>query len=255
MGGAGGLVDIDGLQMDVARATQGEGEHAGGDGVVRHPVDQDEAAGFAVVHVGVEGDGFVQMQGTHADFVELKTGGGKLFQRVDIDLVANRADFGVDRAGPCFQQIAAAGQEGFVRHPDDRGFKLVGHAGRGVDRGNYVAARDVDFVGQGKRDGLADHSLVEVAIGGDDARHGAFAPRGLNADALARADEASGDRPGKAAKIEIGPVDPLHRQAERRALHAVGVDFHRFEIIHQIRAAIPGHVGTGFGDVVTLEGG
>ena len=52
---------------------------------------------------------------------------------------------------------------------------------------------------------------------------------------VAALDRAAGDRAGEAAKIEMRPVDPLHRQAERRAAPAVVLDLDALEMIEQIR--------------------
>ena len=70
----------------------------------------------------------------------------------------------------------------------------------------------------------------------DDARDPALAPGGQHADAR---------RPGatmpltivpaKPRKSRFGPVDPLHRQAERPLLHVV-LDLDRLEVAHQRRA-------------------
>src|SRR2546422_5123243 len=50
------LVDLDRLPMDVLRASKREMQRARADGVVRWPVDDDEAAGVAVLFVWVERD-------------------------------------------------------------------------------------------------------------------------------------------------------------------------------------------------------
>ena len=60
--GARGLVDVEQLPVDVAGATQGEIERAGGDGGIALAVDQDEAAERAVVGVGFEGDRLVEAE-------------------------------------------------------------------------------------------------------------------------------------------------------------------------------------------------
>ena len=52
---------------------------------------------------------------------------------------------------------------------------------------------------------------------------------------IARLDAAAGDGAGEAAEIQIGTVDPLHRQAER-LVGQRGIDIHRF----QMRRAAPG---------------
>ena len=67
---------------------------------------------------------------------------------------------------------------------------------------------------------------------------------------IARADGAAGDGAGKAAEVEVGAIDPLHRQAEGRALHQAVIDLHRLEVAHQRGAVVPGHRSARRGDVV-----
>ena len=56
------LVDGEVLPGEVGGTSQRKADHAGADRGVGQPVDQDEAAGLAVVVVGVEGQGAVERQ-------------------------------------------------------------------------------------------------------------------------------------------------------------------------------------------------
>ena len=62
-------------------------------------------------------------------------------------------------------------------------------------------------------------------------------------------DLAGRDGSGIAAEIEVRPVDPLHREAERLA-PAAWLDLDDLEIVEQGRAAIPRRIGGRLGDVV-----
>ena len=75
------------LMMDIGGAPQREIDHPGGDRFVGIAVDQDEGAGVAVVGVGIERDRPRDRQIAHADFVQRQRLGGKLRQRIDVDLV------------------------------------------------------------------------------------------------------------------------------------------------------------------------
>ena len=55
-GGAGLLVHVQRLPMDIGGAHQREIDHAGADRGVGEAVDQDEAAGVAIVAIGIEGE-------------------------------------------------------------------------------------------------------------------------------------------------------------------------------------------------------
>src|SRR5207248_1213584 len=57
-----GAVDLERLPRDVVRAAQGKMEQPGADGVVGDAVDEDEAAGVAVLRVRVEGDRLAQLE-------------------------------------------------------------------------------------------------------------------------------------------------------------------------------------------------
>ena len=63
--------------------------HAGTDGDVGQPVDEDEAAGVADLLVGVERHRVGQAEFAQADLVELELGGGQLVELVDLDAVAD----------------------------------------------------------------------------------------------------------------------------------------------------------------------
>ena len=57
---------------------------------VGQAVDQDEAAGVAVLRVGVEGDRLVEIEIAHADLVQVQRLRGQMLERVDVDLVLRR---------------------------------------------------------------------------------------------------------------------------------------------------------------------
>ena len=70
--GAGGLVDLDGLPVDVVGTAQREVQQPGGDRGVGEAVDEDEPAHVAVLGVGVERDRAVEAEVADADLVELE---------------------------------------------------------------------------------------------------------------------------------------------------------------------------------------
>ena len=111
--------------------------------------------------------------------------------------------------------------------PDDVGGELVGDVRPGVGRDQHVAARNLDLVLENQRDRLALAGAVEIAALGDDA----LDPRRLagfgDDDFVARRNAAGGDGAGKAAEVEVGPVDVLHRKAERTCVDPRFVQRHR----------------------------
>jgi hypothetical protein len=82
--------DVERLPVDVLRAPQREVHQARADGVVGEPVDQDEPAKVAVVLVGLEGDGPIELEAAHADVVQLELLRRDVLERVDVDLVLER---------------------------------------------------------------------------------------------------------------------------------------------------------------------
>ena len=215
------LVDVRRLPVDVLRPPQGEVQQAGADRVVRQAVDQDEAAGVAVLLVGVEGDRAVHGDVAHADLVQLQPLGGEMLQSIDVDPVLRMGDRRGDGLRPDLQPVGPAGEHRLIAHPHDRRLELVGHPGGSIRGGDDVAAADVDLVGQRQRDRLSRHGLVEIALMRDEPCHPAVPPRGLHADAITRPDGAARHDAGEPAEIGMGPVDPLDGHAEgRRASRA-----------------------------------
>ena len=113
-----------------------------------------------------------------------------------------------------------------------------------------VAARDVDLVRERHRDGVARGGFLDLPVRGEQAGDGGSAPRRRDDDGVAAPKPAARNRAGIAAKVEIGPVHPLHRQPERR-LRAILVDVAGFEIGEQRRAIMPGRAGARRGHVVS----
>ncbi len=56
-------------------------------------------------------------------------------------------------------------------------------------------------------------------------------------------------------KIEIGPVDPLHRHTQRFALVGLVVECNAFQMRHKRQAGVPRGIFRLFGDIVALETG
>src|SRR5277367_360232 len=67
-------------------------DHAGADGSIAARIDKDEAAGGAALGVEVGKDGAVGYDFDDANGVEVERNSGLRIERLDIDLVTNRAD-------------------------------------------------------------------------------------------------------------------------------------------------------------------
>ena len=245
---------INRLPVDVGGAAEREVDQAERDRVIGLTVDQDEAAGQAVDHIGIKWDRLVKREGGDANLVEFQRAGRGFGHRVDVDAVLGRVDGGRDGLGAGLQEIAPAREERAFDHPEQLDLELVGDFRRLGGGGDNVAARGVDLVGEGQRDGLARDGLAQVACLCDDSGYGGFAARGERADPVARLDAAGGDLAGEAAEIEVRAVDPLDRHPQREGFGLAG-DFDGFEIVDQAGAGIPGRLGRALCHVGAGEGG
>ena len=99
-----------------------------------------------------------------------------------------------------------------------------------------------------------DEALCQCAVTG----HDAVDARGLTGrhddDRIAAPYLAGSHGSRIAAEIMVGPIDPLHRKAERLGLRAL-IDLDILQIVQQGRAAIPRRIGGRPGDVVAEAGG
>ncbi|MNZ86426.1 hypothetical protein D3C78_1052450 [compost metagenome] len=178
-----------------------------------------------------------------------------MFQAVDVDLVLEGGAAHPQGAAADLHQIGAAGQHGLLAHPHQGGLELVGHRRRRVGQGEQVAPADIDLVLQGQGHRLAAERLLLLAGHAEDAGDPALLAGRQDADAVADAQAAGGDVAGETAEVEVRPVHPLHRHAERRAARPAVVQRGAFQMLQQAGALVPRHAGAAFEQVVTLERG
>src|SRR5579871_5361826 len=93
--------------------------------------------------------------------------------------------------------------------------------------------------------------MVLFAGGGFDADDMGLAARRLYADRVAQPYRSAHNASTEAAKLGIGPVDPLHRQAEGPDFDVAG-DLDGFEMLHDGRPDVPGHSRAGDEDIVAV---
>ena len=245
--------DVDRLPVDVVRAAQREMQHARADRRIRHAIDQDEAAEVVIVRIGRERQWTIQRDVADADRVQAERLAGQMLHRVHADLVLLAGDRCGHRGSTGLEPVRAARQHRVIVHPDDRRLELVRDLERIRGGRDHVAARAVDLVGERQRDRLTRDGLLEVSIERDDAGHGRGAAGGQDADRVAGTNPAARDETREAAEIEVRPIHPLHRHAERIAREARFVERHGFQMLEQGGAGVPRHRAALVGDVVTLQ--
>ena len=117
-----------------------------------------------------------------------------------------------------------------------------------------VTAADINFILQHESDRFPGRRFRQIAVKGDDARHGGFHPRRQHFQALSYAHAAGGNRTGEPAEVEVRAVDVLHREAQRLAFHHA-LNLNGFQHFQQRRAAVPRHFIALAGDVVPFKRG
>ncbi len=226
--------------------------HAGADGDVAQPVDQDKAAGIADLLIRVERHRIGEAQLAQADLVELELAGGQLVELVDLDAVADGLHLTATLLGGQLDVVDPTWLQGRLPHPDDMGQQVLGHLRTVGGIHQQVAAADIDLVGEGDGDGLPRQGVLQIPVEGDDAGHRALLARRQHSKPVAHPQDAGGERPREATKIEVGAVHILHRQAHRMALQ-LALHFRRLQQGKQGFPLIPGQLVALVDHVVTVQ--
>ena len=193
---------------------------AGADRGVAQPVDEDEAAERRGSRHRARRRSARSSSSSHTPMsLSSSFSAASVLEGVDVDLVLERADGGRDGARADLHQVGAARQHRLLVHPHERRLELVGDLRRGIGGGQHVAAADVDLVGRASASPTARRRPPRRSPSAvDDARHRALrAPRAARARDRPGAPRPLAICPAKPRKSSVGPVHPLHRQAERGA--------------------------------------
>src|SRR6056297_2887133 len=248
---------IDGLRMpsDVAGLIgqlvgHGAYDHAGADGQVADPVEQDEGAGGGIGIVGVERQRTTGADAAVSNFVEFQLLGRMVLQRVDVDTVVNGLGRGRDFAGSQLQVVLPSGKQRAIVHPDHAGVEQLRDARQPVGVHQHVAAADIDLVGQRQRDGLSGPGASHGAAILYDLGHLATATGRQCDNFIAGRNAAADQRAAKASKIRSCAIDVLDREAHS-AIQVVLVHRRAFQQVEHGRTLVPihfagfsGHIGT-----------
>ena len=238
----------------------GRGDHAGADGVVRRLVDEDEAAGRAVVAVRVEEDRLGRAQAGAADLVEREAAHVRFaFECVDVVAVLDRGGASTHAPGRVLEPEGPAGRERAVfAHPADGRVELLCDRRRMPGVGDHAASRDIEVVAEPQGHGAGRRGLFELPIERVDRRDLGRVARGQHDHLVARAKDAAGDAAGVAAVVGMpGGHRADHDLHGEAAVFGVvvgtGGDF--LEVAQQRGRVAPRHVRGRRNDVVAGERG
>ena len=132
--------------------------------------------------------------------------------------------------------------------------KLVGDVRARCRMAENVAARRVDFVGEGHHDRVRRSGAEQVSAHGDDTRDCGFPSGGGRHDFIADLEAAGSDGAGEATEGVASAIDPLHRQPQRR-IGAIRLNVDVFEIGQETGAVTPRHIRRVGDDIVPMAGG
>ncbi len=168
-------------------------DHAGADRRIGEAVDDDEAAGVAILAIGIERDRFRGREIAIADLVELERPRRNVLQRIHIDLVLEGGDLAGCGLASRLDQVLPMRKHLFVRHPDYVRGELIGNFGTLIGRNQHVAARDIDLVGENHGHRLTGGRRLEIAVGRHDPRDTRRAARPRHRDRVTRPHRAADD--------------------------------------------------------------
>ena len=252
----GGAVNIDRLPVNIMGAAQRKMQHAGSHCGIGYFINQHKTAELMTVGIGRKYHRSVGRQFDHTDFIQAQCLGRQMLHIIDIDGIFRRLHPGRDGLRAEAQLIGATGQHFRFIHPNQTGFKAVCRQRRIIGCGNDIAARTVNFIIERQRHRLTGQCFGQIgatAIGrhSDNLFHRAGLARGHNAYLIAGLDRAARHAPAKSAKIEIGPIDPLHRHGKALLLRRIFSQFDIFKMRQKRRPFIPSRVVAEAGNIVT----
>ena len=166
---------------------------------------------------------------------------GSFFQGVYVDAVADGIHRRADRLRCMFEQISVADLKLPLVHPHQTRIQAAHHMRLMRRRNQHIAAADIDFVFQAKRDGHRRESATKLSLVGHDRLHTAGAAARQNCDWVTRFDDPGSNLAGIAAEVQVRPHNILHGKTEFCKV-AVACDVHRLEVMEQARAFKPRHV-------------
>ena len=194
----------------------------------------------------------------HADVVVVQLDHRLEVEFVHVQAGPHRGNPGRGDPGGVLDAQAVAARKGPVGEPADRGFELARDIGRLVGRGDEVAARHVEVVGQVTETDRPDRRLLERAVGGLDLGDGGALPLGEDHDLVAGPQGPAVDHAGVAATAPRGGAGPTGPGGGRPSPGAIrgprpSRRRGRLEGLEDRRPAVPGRGVGALDHVVAVE--
>ena len=232
----------------------GDGFHGSArTGVVGDLVDQDQAAHWLAFFEGVQNDLFRSKDAADADLVLIQPVRGNVMSAVNVHLILDVHDGGVDHFGSQLQDIVDAGHQRGLVHPQERGGEAF-RDGMSLSLHQYTASGNVDFPAQLNGHRLSCHSLLHFIKAVQNAGHRGGFSAGKAADLVAHPDASALNLALEATEGGVGTAYSLDRHGEFRAVRG-GSDFNLVQIFQKRKSVIPGHPVGMLRDVVSGGGG
>ena len=222
-------------------------------GVVGDLVNQDQAAHGLAFFERVQNDLFRRKDAADADLVFIEPVRRDVMSAVDIHLVLDVHDGGVNQPGSQLQNVVDAGHQRRFIHPQERGGEALRN-GVSFSFYQHAASGNVDFPAELNGHRLSCNSLLDFIKAGQNAGYRGGFSAGKAADLVAHSDAAAFDLALEAAEGRVGTAHPLHRHGEFRAVRG-GSDFNLVQIFQKRKSVIPGHPVGMLRDVVSGGGG
>ena len=150
------LVDVHCLPVDVGSAPQREVDHPRAHGLVREPIDENEAAEAPATIVWFKRHWTVDRNVDDTDVVQAERPRRQMRAEFHIDLVLDRRNRRDRVTGVQIHDVRTAGHQGMFGEAQDSGLKLIAQFRRLGGRRNQASARDVDLIFKTEGDGVAD---------------------------------------------------------------------------------------------------
>src|ERR1700722_10204878 len=116
-----------------------------------------------------------------------------MLEGIDVDLILGGLDRGRNGLRSHLEPIGPPRKHGFIGHPDDGRFELVGDLRWIIRLRDHIAARAIDLAAEAERDRLTGDRPLEIATHGHDSTHRRSLAGRYHTDLVSRLDDSADD--------------------------------------------------------------